>query len=318
MNTIVDLEDGLFVSKVDYDVVVQIMSEDGERGRDWIDQMRYVTSPCDIWDRRIKYLNLSLPPIIDKLTKLEELHLSSTPNLRFLPESIGNMISLKRLSLDHSGITFLTPAIGRLQNLEFLDITDMESLSELPKEIWTLARLKTLMLCVSKNKFLAGGWGRDIKRLPKLESLFLYDIEKLSDLPKEILNLKTLKRLDLSGRGINKAVTQTAIMVHGCPSLVTLGDMEEELNKGELGYALACNRAKQWKFRAPLWPLALAKAIRAFYAAYYNEYDIQQPDAIFQLLLLNRESFLGIFINRDNTKRPAASIASPEIKRRKS
>ncbi len=99
-------------------------------------------------------------PSIDQLQSLQELDLSFTSGLTYLPEEIGNLGNLIKLHLNHSDITRLPPSIGRLQSLQELDPSFTSGLTDLPEEIGNFGNLIKLYLNHS-----------DITRLPPSISL---------------------------------------------------------------------------------------------------------------------------------------------------
>ncbi len=66
-------------------------------------------------------------------------------NLKFLPESIGNLQNLVTLLLDNNRLESLPKNIGNLQNLKSL-ILRQNNLKTLPKTILKLQKLEILML----------------------------------------------------------------------------------------------------------------------------------------------------------------------------
>jgi len=278
----------------------------------------------------------SLPPSIGRLQKLKHLNLSctenslqlsNTENLLQLPEEIGDLVSLTKLNLHQSGITSLPPSIGRLQNLKVLDLSWTKKLLELPEEIGDLSSLNELDLAGSKIESLPSSIGR----LQDLQNLNLSWTKNLLTLPEEIGDLVSLNKLDLGWSGIsllppsigrlldlqnlnlsytdNFSELPEEIVDLASLSFLNLGTRLREDVRADtkLFLALICNRAKSRMIptKLNLWPLTLNNATHAYddCVVYYGEYtrktySVPKPDAIYQLLIDGRESFLDILLDR--------------------
>ena len=94
----------------------------------------------------------TLPESIGNLTSLKELSLIEIL-LESLPESIGNLKSLKELTLKKNQLVSLPESIGNLTSLEKLDL-EANSLSVLPESIGQLTSLKELNLYMNKFNIL--------------------------------------------------------------------------------------------------------------------------------------------------------------------
>jgi len=252
----------------------------------------------------------SLPPSIGRLQNLEDLQLQWTEKLTSLPDEIGDLISLKSLDLRHSEVRSLPPSIGGLQNLQVLDMGFTTKLNTLPEEIGHLSKLKILGLShsgitlVPLPEFLG-----NLKELLQLD-LFRHMVYHRDC---EFCNLLRLQKYSLL------MLTQRCKLL-GSLCLSTHSDLMGFHSPlvGRVRYALACNRARCRtklgikQFDPNMWPLVLHSAIRAF--GNYNfdgndsirtsEYPceeknyISQADAIYQLLVDGRESFVRVIVHR--------------------
>ena len=163
---------------------------------------------------------------------------------RKLPESICNIISLKKLILGSTveeelmeyKLDELPKSIKKLTNLEELHL-QFNNLTYLPPEIGELENLKILKLGGNKLKTLP----KEIAKLKQLELLTLWGNE-IIDLPIEITNLTNLKGFSLIGNPVenNNKLTDKHIK--------WLIDLKNNGCKLELGYqdinALKTNEIK--------------------------------------------------------------------------
>jgi Leucine-rich repeat (LRR) protein len=253
------------------------------------------------------YLNASnialLPPSIGQLKSLKDLYLRETEFLFELPDEMGDMTALNRLDLSYSKIGSLPRSIGRLQNLKELYLICTCSLSKLPHEIGDLASLNRLILNGSTIEVLPSSVGQ----LQNLKHLNL-SLTKITSLPDSIGSLSGLMYLNSHGTHIPElqGIDYLLTLSQDCQSL---GSLDAELERGrfKLGYELACNRARSRTIQAPptLWPLMLENATHAFkryegHRFFGTEvFTIQKPEAIYQLLVLRRESFIKVLVDRN-------------------
>jgi len=264
--------------------------------------------------KNLAYLNLTctgirvLPPTIGQLRNLEDLILKNTINLEDLPEEIGDLVNLKTLNLRHSRITSLPASIGRLRNLKDRNLSAIKYLEALPEEIGELTSLLKLNLRESGIASLPASIGR----LRNLKILDHQDTH-LTALSEVFGDLTSLVQLNSSRSSPYDHYDNDDDDGSLSPSITN-----------KLGFALACGRARsrtgfgivddthsiQRIITPKLWPLVLSNATRAFMihnpkrrtGAYYcRDYRIQTPDAIRQLRIDGRGSFLGPFVDR-NTK----------------
>ncbi len=234
----------------------------------------------------------SLHPSIGQLQALDDLCIFCFPQLKNLPNEIGNLKNLTSLRL--LGTHSLPPSIGQLQALRELRLwRSAKTLTTLPEEIGNLGNLIFLDLWESEYiKSLPSSIGQ----LRALQWFDLRDTRQLTQLPDEVGNLGNLIRLDLKRSG------------------VTLSPSIE--------YALACSRFRSRsstmdptgiRFKATRWPIILANATNAFRPndkGFHPSTDKGDPkckelrglephDAIYRFLVDGRESFVEMIINRN-------------------
>jgi len=116
-------------------------------------------------------------------------------DLEILPDSIGNLLYLENLDVDHTNLCELPRSIGNLKNLKWLSIIDC-NIPEIPEEIGTLTRLENLKISSSNLAKLP----KSIGNLESLKDLDLFG-NSLKDIPESIGNLKSLECLSL-GRNL--------------------------------------------------------------------------------------------------------------------
>jgi len=112
------------------------------------------------------------------------------PPLTTLPESIGNLVSLRELKIAYNELTTLPESIGNLQSLQRLEISRNE-LTTLPESIGNLKSLEILNLQNNKLTTLP-------ESISNLKSLQVLDLRwnKLTTLPESIINLRNLQNFN--------------------------------------------------------------------------------------------------------------------------
>ncbi|MHA1647952.1 MAG: leucine-rich repeat domain-containing protein [Promethearchaeota archaeon] len=136
-----------------------------------------------------------------------------------LPESIGNLKTLKGLDITNNKITSLPKSIGNLVNLETLTIS-RNNLKSLPESIGNLIKLETLTIWGNyltilpdsignlSNLETLNAWRNNLKSLPesigKLENLKKLKAHhnNLTELPPQFQNLEHLEYIDLSSNNL--------------------------------------------------------------------------------------------------------------------
>ena len=107
--------------------------------------------------------------------------------LDMLPESIGNLISLERLSISNAGLDSLPQSIGNLTNLYFLYLQNND-ISELPESFYNLENLEYIDLVGNNLTEISD----DFLYLTNLSELWLFN-NQLTSIP----NLCTIPNLEL-------------------------------------------------------------------------------------------------------------------------
>jgi Leucine-rich repeat (LRR) protein len=101
----------------------------------------------EIWDSG--YLSETLPETIGNLTSLKRLRIFKCESLMILPETIGNLTSLQELDICGTSVETLPETIGNLTSLKKLTINRCEYLKTLPETIGNLTSLKKLNIDMS-------------------------------------------------------------------------------------------------------------------------------------------------------------------------
>ena len=190
-------EDGFRINEDDYLALENIVMDWGRCKRDeWWSKAKDMIDVDK--DGRVQHFNCpvlieSLHPSIGRFRSLKELNLDYTDDLTSLPDEIGNLGSLVKLSLYSSAIISLPPSIGRLGSLKELNLNYTYGLTSLPEEIGNLGSLVKLSLDGSAIISLHPSIGR----LRSLKGLDLKDTEHMTSLPDEIGNLGSLIKLSL-------------------------------------------------------------------------------------------------------------------------
>lgn len=113
------------------------------------------------------------------------------PPLTTLPESIGNLVSLRELKIAWNQLTTLPESIGNLKSLQRLEISRNE-LTTLPESIGNLKSLEILNLQNNKLTILP-------ESISNLKSLQVLDLTNnmLTTLPESITKLRSLQKINL-------------------------------------------------------------------------------------------------------------------------
>ncbi|XP_038688545.1 receptor-like protein 6 [Tripterygium wilfordii] len=139
-------------------------------------------------------LNIRLPDS-NWSSPLEELHFDHVSFTGELPESIGDLISLKQLSLQSSNLTGSIPAsIGNLLQLTHLQGDGNNFNGKIPSSLTNLSQLQVLSL--ENNKLV--GPVPNFSNPSKLVHLDLQSNLLSGTIPSGLFNLPSLRSLDLS------------------------------------------------------------------------------------------------------------------------
>ena len=205
--------------------------------------------------------------------RVSKLDLSGFDRLKELPEEIANLNSLEWLNLEHLQVRFVPSSFCNLINLKVLDLygANIESLPE------------------------------SIDRLTSLMYLDLREIKTIPELVNENSSIQYLLKLAKKCRSLGHL-------------RATQGD--NDLN---VCHQLACNRARYrigfWTmdrrilFSTPrAWPIVInrAAALQAGYQGVARSYISVNPcyisrfDTVYQLLMDEREAFIGIVLAQDH------------------
>lgn len=139
-----------------------------------------------------------LEEIIEKarIDQASELDLSHR-QLTLLPDSIGNIYTLKELYIEGNKLTELPESIGNLANLTELSLEN-NSLSYLPESIGNLSNLTHLFLSCNYINRLPGNFG-NLRNLIELELGY----NNLDNLPKSIIDFSNLIEISLDANPVD-------------------------------------------------------------------------------------------------------------------
>ncbi|KAG5564705.1 hypothetical protein RHGRI_000784 [Rhododendron griersonianum] len=167
----------------------------------------------------LKELNLEdchlsyLPDEIGNLISLRTLNLTQN-KLSTLPDCICILTCLKRLHLDNNNVSHLPSGIGRLTSLEILNLA-RNSLCTLPHTIGKLSCLKKLLVGNNKLSHLPS----EIGDLDSLEALHLRCNNGFRALPESICKLVHLQKLSLTDCNLSHLPSEIDRLI----SLASLG-----------------------------------------------------------------------------------------------
>ncbi len=151
----------------------------------------YEAENGNVWDLNLNSAGLEqLPDNIGDLKSLKSLTLRGN-KLTELPESIGNLIDLEYLILEDNDLKFLPETIGNLENLKELNLKSNRNI-KLSNSLGNLKSLKKIDMGSTKIT----NFPEFITRLESLESLDLGFCE-VESLPESIGNLRSLIFLEL-------------------------------------------------------------------------------------------------------------------------
>jgi leucine-rich repeat protein SHOC2 len=137
-----------------------------------------------------------LPDSIGNIYTLKKLYVEGN-KLTELPEGIGNLANLTELSLENNSLSYLPESIGNLSNLTHL-FSGWNSLSYLPESIGNLSNLTHLFLSCNYIDRLPGNLG-NLRNLIELE----LGHNNLNNLPTSIINFSNLIEISLDANPID-------------------------------------------------------------------------------------------------------------------
>ncbi|MQM21380.1 hypothetical protein Taro_054419 [Colocasia esculenta] len=136
------------------------------------------------------------PPSLLTLNKLKLLDLSGFPKL---PDSLGNLVNLKRLALfvsDSQGISHIPESLGNLSRLESLSMNGYNI--TVPESLGNLVNLKELTLS-SDDTISRGGIPESLGNLRGLKTLHVSGFNITQEVLRNMGHLCNLTRLEVSG-----------------------------------------------------------------------------------------------------------------------
>lgn len=152
--------------------------------------------------KNLEYLNLGhnyltgLPENIGDLKKLDTLileHMQAGYEIQSLPESFGELESLRYLNLFSLGLTTVPESFANLTNLEYLDM-EGNFIEKLPHEIGNLAKLRTF-----RGPVLNTNLPESVSKLKSLEFFFVDINHSEPRLPENFGNLHKLETFWFKG-----------------------------------------------------------------------------------------------------------------------
>ncbi|KAF8407999.1 hypothetical protein HHK36_007139 [Tetracentron sinense] len=126
---------------------------------------------------------IKLPDQIGTLKMLEKLEMRNCEMLRFLPDSIGNMLSLTTFILENAIIEELPESIGLLGKLEIFSVNDCKQLSRLPASFGKLKCLRQFLMVGSGVTELPGEFGMlsNLKELKMGKNPYLERLQNMGE-----------------------------------------------------------------------------------------------------------------------------------------
>ncbi|KAG0582756.1 hypothetical protein KC19_3G083300 [Ceratodon purpureus] len=187
----------------------QISSEDIGMGSAWT-RLQYLTlRNCCGLGSRLDY---------DAMKSLEGLKLQDSA-LTELPESMGKLIRLWRLTIQCERLQCLPNSIGDLKMLETLGLFQCHSLTRLPKSLGAISSLKWLAI----SNCLIRKLPKSLGLLSKLERFWIRDCKNLQKLPSSIRFLQSLREFEFVDCGSREAMGASST---GLQHLLECGALE--------------------------------------------------------------------------------------------
>lgn len=189
-----------------------------------------------------------LPRSIGKLKSLKKLNLCGCKSLEYIPEEIGDLVSLEMLDLGEYDKDLTSIARGAFTISSWNEIRKLgRNAFTLPENIGNLINLKILNLSFWKNlKYLPDSLGN----LNALESLNMSFCDSIVELPRSICDLKSIKEINLKAcislRKLPKNIgnlknTLTRLDLNGCKHLESIPESIKYLDSLESIDITNCN-----------------------------------------------------------------------------
>ena len=194
----------------------------------------------------------------------------------------------------------LPSSIGRLTNLKRLNLEYTKRLLNLPEDVRDLTNLNKLNLQDSGIMSLPSSIGR----LTNLKDLNLCRTTRLANLPVEILNLANLRCHFHDNYSTIGEESRVCTLCPIAKKLCYARAHKKAMSRTGLGVA----DNGSIRMSSKMWPLVLRNAKRAFKHRYNIYLELEQPDAIYQLICDGRESFIGVLLNRDSNRNLGPTI----------
>ncbi|KAJ4964941.1 hypothetical protein NE237_016790 [Protea cynaroides] len=160
----------------------------------------------------------NLPESIGNLSSLRELYIEDCPSLAALPESFENLSSLRILEIKGlKGLIALPESFKTLSSLPSLRIDNNHDLIVLPETLGYLSSLERLVIesCPALTSL-----PDSLQELKSLKNLYLRELESLTKLPEGLGNLSSLENLN----------------IYRCPALTSSPDSLQELRSLKILY----------------------------------------------------------------------------------
>ena len=142
----------------------------------------------------------TVPTNLALCEQLELLHLGNNQILEIPPEIFSSLGKLRELQLYKNKLTILPPEVGNLRSIERLSVAS-NNIKTVPEEIGSCVTLVELYL---SNNAKLSYFPSSAGHLRRLQELKLYKCPALKQVPTTLLEMSSLKELDL--RAVKKQV----------------------------------------------------------------------------------------------------------------
>ena len=194
------LPDGIGLG-TDRDRAVLIALYEATGGTNWDENTNWLISSSTY------PLNLWYGVDTDDEGRVTGLHLDYNELTGTIPETLGQLKSLKSLILSRNGLTGPIPeTLGQLKSLKSLHLRYNYLAGPIPE---TLGQLSNLHLLDLSNNQLMGVIPETLGQLNNLESLYLFDNQLTGPIPEALGQLNSLKSLILSGNQLTGPIPET-------------------------------------------------------------------------------------------------------------